>query len=453
MSADTTEPRTPDLPTTRLAGWGRHPVVEGHERVAEDLARASDGATLTRGLGRSYGDASLPASPDACVANSVLADRFIAFDAATGLLRAEAGCPLWRINQVFLPRGWFTPVTPGTQYVTLGGMVAADVHGKSHHRDGCFGEHVTRLKLRVADGRIIECSDDVEPDLFRATLGGMGLTGHILEVEFRLRRIPSPWIWQESERTADLESTLERLGEATSWPFTVCWADLLAPGRAAGRGIVMKGRWAEPGEARRQPPRFRRPIGVPPVFPDWFLQPWMVRLFNRLNYAKHGARRHAGIVHPESFWYPLDVVGNWNRVYGPRGFTQYQCILPAAGGDWRAHRHLVDILQSRRAPVFLCVVKDCGAEGKGMLSFPMPGISYALDMPVGVETQAIVDALNEHVMAHGGRVYLAKDAFTRAEHFRAMEPRLDAWLQVRRQWDPQGVLRSAQSVRLLGDRP
>jgi FAD/FMN-containing dehydrogenase len=435
-----------------LAGWGRHPVVDGHERLAEDLERATEGATLTRGLGRSYGDASLPASPDACVANSVLADRFIAFDADTGLLRAEAGCPLWRINQVFLLRGWFTPVTPGTQYVTLGGMVAADVHGKSHHRDGCFGEHVTRLKLRVADGRIIECSDDVEPDLFRATLGGMGLTGHILEVEFRLRRIPSPWIWQESERTPDLESTLERLAAATGWPFTVCWADLLAPGPAAGRGIVMKGRWAEPGEAPPQPPRFRRPFGVPPVFPSWFLQPWMVRLFNRLNYAKHGARRHAGIVHPESFWYPLDVVGDWNRVYGPRGFTQYQCILPAAGGEWRTHRQLVEILQSRRAPVFLCVVKDCGAEGKGMLSFPMPGVSYALDMPVGGETQAIVDALNEHVIAHGGRVYLAKDAFTRAEHFRAMEPRLDAWSRVRRQWDPLGVLRSAQSVRLLGDR-
>ncbi len=451
MSANAAESQSPRPPTTRLAGWGRHPVVDGHERLAEDLESVTEGATLTRGLGRSYGDASLPASPDACVASSVLADRFIAFDAATGLLRAEAGCPLWRINQVFLLRGWFTPVTPGTQYVTLGGMVAADVHGKSHHRDGCFGEHVTRLKLRVADGRIIECSDDVEPDLFRATLGGMGLTGHILEVEFRLRRIPSPWIWQESERTPDLESTLERLAEATSWPFTVCWADLLAPGRAAGRGIVMKGRWAEPGEAPPQPPRFRRPFGVPPVFPSWFLQPWMVRLFNRLNYAKHGARRHAGIVHPEVSWYPLDVARNWNRLYGPRGFTQYQCVLPAAGGDWRAHRHLVEILQRRRAPVFLCVIKDCGPQGKGMLSFPMQGVSYALDMPVGTDTQATIDSLNEHVIAQGGRVYLAKDAFTRAEHFRAMEPRLDAWSRVRRQWDPHGVLHSAQSVRLLGD--
>ena len=440
-------------PLTALSGWGRYPIVDGHEALSEDLEGVTRGVVLTRGLGRSYGDASLPPPGQHRVAGSVLADRLLAFDPDTGLVRAEAGCPLWRLNRIFLPRGYFTPVTPGTHYVTLGGMVAADVHGKSHHVDGCFGEHVTRLRMRVADGRILECSDDVERDLFRATLGGMGLTGHILDVEFRLRRISTPWIWQQSERTPDFDATLDRLRAGSQqWPMTVCWADFLTKGPQAGRGIVMVGRWAQPGEAPPTPPRFRHAPSVPAVFPNWALQRWMVEVFNRLNYVKHGPRVHRGIVHPETFFYPLDAVRNWNRLYGPRGFTQYQCVLPTSGDNCRHHRFLAR-LQELDAPVILCVIKDCGPEGKGMLSFPKPGVSYALDLPIGADTQALVDALNEFVIAEGGRIYLAKDAFTRAEHFRAMEPRLDAWTRVRRQWDPHGTLRSAQSVRVLGDAP
>ncbi|MBI4517999.1 MAG: FAD-binding oxidoreductase [Deltaproteobacteria bacterium] len=442
----------PELPLTELSGWGHYPVVHGHERLSEDLEQSTESAALSRGLGRSYGDSSLPASAQDVVSTSVLADRLIAFDPATGIVRAEAGFPLWRLNRLFLLRGWFTPVTPGTHYVTLGGMVASDVHGKSHHVDGCFGEHVTALKLRVADGQIIECAEAHEPELFRATLGGMGLTGHILEVEFRLRRIPSPWIWQESERTADFDATIERLRQAgRRFPMTVCWADFLTRGPGAGRGVITSGRWAEPAEAPAAPPRFHSPIALPPVFPSWFLQSWMVQLFNRLYHAKHGARVRTGIVSPETFFYPLDVVREWNRVYGERGLTQYQAVLPT--DDPARQRRFLDLLQSHRAPVFLCVIKDCGPQGKGMLSFPKPGVSYALDLPVSRETQALVDALNEFVVAEGGRIYLTKDAFTRAEHFRAMEPRLDTFHAVRRKWDPEGRLRSAQSVRLLGGRP
>ena len=438
------------VPRTRLSGWGHYPVVEGCEIRGENLEAITQGVVITRGLGRSYGDSSLP-PPGACrVAGAQLADRLLAFDPDSGIVRAEAGCPLWRLNRVFLPRGWFTPVTPGTHYVTLGGMVAADVHGKSHHVDGCFGAHVTALTMRVPDGRVIECSDRHEPELFRATLGGMGLTGHILEVEFRLRRIASPWIWQESERAGDFDALLDALQRAKSWPFTVCWADFLIRGPHAGRGIIMKGRWADPKEAPPQMPRFRHALSVPIELPNWFLQTWMVALFNRLNYWKHGSGPRRSIVHPETFFYPLDVIRNWNRVYGRRGFTQYQCVLPLSG-DYARHHRFLELLHARGARVFLCVIKDCGAEGKGMLSFPKPGISYALDIPIDGHTQALVDALNELVIAEGGRIYLAKDALTRAEHFRAMEPRLEAWTRVRRQWDPQRTLRSAQSVRLFGD--
>jgi FAD/FMN-containing dehydrogenase len=438
---------------SELAGWGYYPRVQGWEERSEDLERITRDAVLTRGLGRSYGDSSLPPPGRHKVAGSPLADRLLSFDPETGVVRAEAGFVLMNLNRLFFSRRWFTPVTPGTHYVTIGGMAAADVHGKNHHVVGCFGEHVRALRMRVADGRILECSDAHERELFRATLGGMGLTGHILEVEFAMQRIPSPWIWQESEQVPDFDSALERLEQAGKlWPFTVLWSDLLAPDAHLGRGLLMKGRWAEPGEAPQAAPRRRPAPALPVRLPSWLLQPWMVALHNLGKYWWHGAAPRAGIIHPESFFYPLDVVREWNRAYGRRGFTQYQAVLPGPHSHPR-HWRFLRVLRERGGTVYLCVIKDCGPEGKGTLSFPKPGVSYALDIPIDAQTQALVDALNDVVVAEGGRVYLAKDAFTRAHHFRAMEPRLDAWNAVRRAWDPHGRLKSAQSIRLLGDRP
>jgi FAD/FMN-containing dehydrogenase len=387
------------------------------------------------------------------VAGSRLADRILAFDETTGVLRAEAGLSLFDLNRVFLPRGFFDPVAPGTQFITLGGMVAADVHGKSHHRGGSFGNHVRSLRMRVADGRIVECSREVEPDLFRATIGGMGLTGHILEVECRLLRVPSPWIYAESERVRDIDRFIDALKEAgPRWPYTVGWIDCLSRGSRMGRGILNRGRWAERAEAPagRPPPR-RRP-SVPFVLPGWVIDRWSVRTFNALFYRTHVPRVRRRIVDPESFFYPLDVVRHWNRLYGPRGFTQYQCVLPESAGRGAARRFL-ELLTRRGGASMLCVIKDCGPEGIGLLSFPKAGTSIALDLPIRDDTQAVVDALNELVIAEGGRVYLAKDALTRAAHYRAMEPRLDAFQAVRRKWDPEGKLRSAQSVRVMGDEP
>jgi FAD/FMN-containing dehydrogenase len=374
----------------------------------------------------------------------------LAFDETTGLLRAEAGLSLADLIRRVRTRGFFPPVVPGTQLVTLGGMVAADVHGKNHHVDGSFGAHVTGLRLRVADGRILDCGPDREAELFRGTIGGMGLTAHILEVEFRLRRTPSPWILAESERVRDIDAFIEGLKTAgRSWPFTMGWIDCLSGGRNLGRGILMRGRWATPAEAPTSPPAARRPPSVPFVLPGFVVNPWTVRAFNALYF--HMPRSWRGVAHPESFFHPLDVVGDWNRLYGPRGFTQYQCVLPEAAGPGAARRFL-ETLTARGGASMLCVIKDCGDEGIGLLSFPKRGISIACDIPIRDNTQALVDALNERVIAEGGRVYLAKDAFTRPEHFRAMEPRLPAFQQLRRSWDPEGRIRSAQSVRLFGDR-
>jgi decaprenylphospho-beta-D-ribofuranose 2-oxidase len=428
-------------------------AVPGSEVLSEDLERITQGAILTRGLGRSYGDSSLPPPGHETVAGSVLADRILCFDPASGMLRVEAGFSLFELNRIFWRRGFCAPVAPGTQFITLGGMVAADVHGKNHHRDGCFGSSVCRVRLRVADGRIVECSREVEADLFRATLGGMGLTGHILEVECRLQRIPSPWIHVESRRIHEIDRFIEALKEAgPRWPYTMGWIDCLSRGSRMGRGILTVGRWADPGEAPAGVPGAKSRPSVPFVLPGWVIGRWTVRAFNELYYRKHVQRVSRRIVHPESFFYPLDKIRNWNRLYGPRGFTQYQCVLPDEAGPGAARRFL-ELLTRRGGASMLCVIKDCGPEGIGLLSFPKPGISIALDIPVRDQTQSLVDALNELVIGEGGRVYLAKDQFTRPEHFRAMEPRLPEWERIRRRWDPEGRIRSAQSVRLLGDRP
>lgn len=441
-----------DKKLNTLSGWGRL-GVPGRELLGEDLERLTCDVPLTRGLGRSYGDSSLPPPGRHEVAGSRLADRILGFDPETRLLRAEAGLSLGEVNRLFWPRHWSSPVLPGTQYVTLGGMVAADVHGKNHHIDGCFGAHVTRLLLRVATGEVVECSREVEADLFFATLGGMGLTGHILEVEVRLKSIPSPWVWSETERFSDLESLLEGARRAAEeWPYTVAWVDCLKGGRGMGRGILHRGRWAEPDEAPAEPPQPRRRLAVPVDFPSWALNALSVRAFNFAVYHKHWRRRTRGIVHPEPFFHPLDAILHWNRIYGRRGFSQYQCVIPGEAG-LEGVAEFLRCFRQEGGISFLSVIKDCGGEGEGFLSFPRPGISVALDVPVRRGTQDLVNRLNDHVRAVGGRIYLAKDAFTRAEHFEAMEPRLERWREVRRRWDPEGSLASAQSVRVLGDRP
>lgn len=437
-----------------LSGWGRYPTATGEERLSEDLESATEGAALSRGLGRSYGDASLPPAATRPCAGTRLADRILSFDPKSGVLRAEAGFSLRQFNALFPARGWMTPVNPGTQDVTLGGMVASDVHGKNHHVSGCFGEHVRALRMRVADGRVLEVTEASEPELFRATLGGMGLTGHILEVEVQLQRIPSPWIWRESERVDNLDVLVARLRAASrTWPFTVAWVDGTARGSALGRGILIRGRWAEAREAPAQPPRARARFAVPFELPAWCVAPWSIRAFNALYYRHHGSRLRSGIVRPQAFFHPLDAVGHWNRLYGRRGPVQYQCVLPLSGDGGVVRRFFERVARHGGAsPV--TVLKDCGAEGKGLLSFPLPGISIALDLPFRERrTQALVDALNEFTIEAGGRIYLAKDALTRPEHFAAMEPRLERFRQIRARWDPDRLLASGLSVRLLGDAP
>jgi decaprenylphospho-beta-D-ribofuranose 2-oxidase len=431
-----------------LAGWGNL-GVPGREVRSEDLAALTRDAVLTRGLGRSYGDAALPPAGIERVACSTLADRLLAFDVEAGVVRAEAGLSLAALHRVVLPYGWFAPVAPGTQQVTLGGMVAADVHGKNHHLAGSFGSHVRALRLRLADGRVVDCGPEEESELFWATVGGMGLTGHVLEVELPLERVPSPWILCETRRFRRLAPLVEALREASQqWPFTAAWLDCLVSGDARGRGVLLSGRWAAPEEAPAAPPKPRPALTVPFAAPGWLLNRLTVGLFNRLYFAAQRPGRR--VVSPEAFFFPLDVVHRWSRLYGRRGMTQHQCVLPGAGAA-EVLRFLEAVAVAGGAP-FLAVLKDFGDEGRGVLSFPRPGLTLALDFAVGEGTPKMVATLNHLVAAAGGRIYLAKDAFTTPAELAAMEgERLTAFRAARRRWDPDRRLRSRLWERLDGD--
>jgi len=438
-----------------VSGWGRHPVAYGEVARPERLLLPPDGRpVLPRGLGRSYGDAAVPAAPGGRVLETLRADRVLAFDEGSGTLTCEAGLSLAEVLRLFLPRGWFPPVTPGTKVVTVGGCVACDVHGKNHHRDGSLGAFVERLVVQVADGRMVECGPARERELFLATIGGMGLTGLITEVTLRLQPAESGWMLVETEPVAGLDAMLDGLRDAAKdWQYTVGWIDCLARGAALGRGVLMRGRHASRGEAPAGPPPEPRRIAVPLDAPEWLLSPVLMRAFNAAYYQVH-ARRPGGsarIVPYQGFFYPLDAIGGWNRLYGRRGFLQYQCVVPRAAGA-PAVALLLERLAAAGAASFLAVIKDCGPESDAYLSFPLEGTTLALDLPYrGAPTEALVHELNATVIAAGGRVYLAKDAVTRAEDFALMVPRLAEWRRIREKWDPGHRFRSAQSVRVLGD--
>ena len=440
-------------PAAPVSGWGRFPVRSGLVATPERLALPRPGARVVpRGLGRSYGDAALPVAPDDVVVQTARADRILAFDPDTGRLCCEAGLTLSEIIRLFLPRGWFPPVTPGTRFVTVGGCVACDVHGKNHHRDGSFGRHVERLRLLLADGTAVECGPREERELFLATVGGMGLTGLILDVTLRLAPVESGWIVLETEGVGSLAEMVDGLRAAgEGWPYTVGWIDCLARGRGLGRGVLMRGRHATRAEAGGRVVPARRALRVPVDGPGWLLSPFLMRAFNTLYYWRHGGRARRRLVSYEEFFYPLDGVLDWNRLYGRRGFLQYQCALPRAGG-LAPLAALMERLAGAGAASFLAVIKDLGPAGDAYLSFPIEGMTLSLDLPYrGAATEALVHDLNAQVLAAGGRVYLAKDAVTRAEDFQRMMPRLPEWRAVRDRWDPGHRFRTAQSVRVLGD--
>jgi FAD/FMN-containing dehydrogenase len=444
---------TPSL----LGGWGRYPVLrcqvfrpERRAAVAETLAAKAAPSFIARGLGRSYGDAALNGDGGVIVHDRL--DRMLDFDPATGELFCEAGVSIADIVGWGLPRGWFPPVTPGTKFVTVGGAIAADVHGKNHHRDGTIAAFLRELTLLTADGEVLRCSRDAHADVFWATVGGMGLTGMILDARLRLRPVESAWLRVDYRKARDLDETLGVFAESDARsPYSVAWIDCLARGRATGRAITMHGDHAGAAEARAagldpHAHRAGRSLAVPCDVPGALLNPFTVRLFNAIYYAAHGDAR-GRLVGVERFFYPLDAIGHWNRLYGRRGFVQYQAVLPPAEGV-RGLVALLERLSGSGRPSFLAVLKRLGPGNQGLLSFPREGYTLALDLPVRAGLLDFLRALDRLVLDRGGRIYLAKDATASAEAVRLMYPRLDEFRAVKARLDPRGVISSSLARRV-----
>ena len=375
------------------------------------LLRRAD-TLIARGNGRSYGDAAL--NPPLTL--SMLAmNRMQAFDTQTGLLTCEAGVLLADVLETFVPRGWFPPVVPGTKFVTVGGMIAADVHGKNHHQDGSFGAHVESLLLVTADGETRTCSRMENADLFRATLGGMGLTGIILSASFRLKPIETAFVLEETLAARNLGETMALFERSAEWPYSVAWIDCLAQGAKQGRSLLMRGRFMEP---RALPARLAadplrlatgRQLTVPVDAPSVLLNRHTIRVFNEWYYRRGVRLSRPHLVHFDRFFFPLDRLRSWNRLYGRRGFVQYQCVLPK-GKSPIGLRALLDRISTARHASFLAVLKLFGPAGEGLLSFPMEGYTLTLDFPMHTGTPTLLVALDEITHRYGGRVYLAKDA-------------------------------------------
>jgi len=429
----------------KVSSWGRLSHAEHVVRYLSDRATApgqlcETGPGVCFGMGRSYGDVCL--NPEGTLWNMAGLDRFIAFDAQSGVLTCEAGVLLRDIQRLFVPRGFMVPVNPGTQLITVGGAIANDVHGKNHHRYGSFGDHVQRLRLARSDGALIDCGPDREPGLFSATVGGIGLTGAILEADIRLRRVAGPFIDAELLPFDNLEEffQLSDVSEA-GFEHTVSWIDCVCGG--GGRGIFMRGnasasrQGGTPGAGR---------LSVPFVPPVSLVNSLSLRLFNMLYYAMKKRAAGPSLVHYEPFFCPLDNVGEWNRIYGPRGFYQYQSVIPREHGREATQAMLGEIARSGNGS-FLAVLKTFGdRQGLGMLSFPRPGVTLALDFPnKGAATARLFERLDAIVRQAGGRLYLAKDARMPRDLLESGYPRLAEYLNYR---DPG--ISSAMSRRLMG---
>lgn len=385
-----------------------------------------EGFALPYGNGRSYGDSCL--NPGNYLLLTRGLDRFIAFDPDTGVLRCEAGVTLAEILDLIVPHGWFLPVTPGTRYVTVGGAIANDVHGKNHHRAGSFGNHVTRLELQRSDGERINCTSGDASDWFAATLGGLGLTGLITWAEMRLRRIVGPWLKSECIRFDNLDEFFQlSLESVKTHEYTVAWVDCLSQGKALGRGHFLRADHVPVAiEERPEPSKSQLSMVFTPPFS--LVNRFSLRPFNALYYHRQRSRRRRSTVHYSPYFYPLDGIRNWNRIYGPRGFLQHQSVLPPATAHGATAALLREISSSGTGS-FLAVLKEFGDRPSlGMMSFPRPGTTLALDFPnSGPAVFALLDRLDAIVAEAGGAVYPAKDARMSGTMFRQGFPRWEAF--------------------------
>lgn len=430
---------------SQLHGWGRYPRTEAAIALPRSdrecaAALAAGAPLIAHGLGRSYGDSALAPR----VLGTRYLDRFAGFDADTGLLTCAAGVSLDAILCLFVARGWFLPVTPGTRFVTIGGAIASDVHGKNHHLDGTFCHHVRALRLLLGNGEIVTASPGENSELFHATCGGMGLTGVILAASLQLRRIASSDILQRTLKAPCLEAALEAFDAHADARYSVAWIDCLARGARLGRSLVMLGEHAADGPLAVQT---RKPVPLPFDLPAAMLSRASISAFNTLYYGRVPRTGVTRRVPFEQFFYPLDALAHWNRMYGKAGLLQYQLVLPKAAGLAGLHAVLERIALAGFGS-FLAVLKVFGPANANLLSFPMAGYTLALDFRVAPAVFELLEVLDRIVLHYGGRLYLAKDARMGAATFRACYPRWPEFEAVRARWHAHGRFASLQSQRL-----
>jgi decaprenylphospho-beta-D-ribofuranose 2-oxidase len=449
-----------------LTGWGLTaatsaevslPATAEAAREALASARADGGAVIARGLGRAYGDAAQNAGGhviDLTALNRV--HQFLEGDAETGRpeVTVDAGLSLDALMRMVVPLGYFVPVTPGTRYVTVGGAIASDIHGKNHHVDGSFSQHVTQLTLLLASGEVrVLRPDDASAPAFWATAGGMGLTGIVLTATIRLLSIESAYLRVDTERAENLDDCMQRMSERDDeYRYSVAWIDSLATGTSMGRAVLTRGDHASadelPAKKQRAPLAYAPTprLAAPPWVPQGLLRPATVRVFNEAWFRK-APRRHTGYESIPFFFHPLDGVLEWNRVYGRSGFIQYQFAVPL--GAEETVRECLGRLSAARCPSFLTVLKRFGPANPGPLSFPQPGWTLTVDVPAALEGLGpLLDGLDEMVVAAGGRIYLSKDSRLRSDLLPAMYPRLAEWRAARDELDPESVFSSDLSRRL-----
>ncbi len=426
------------------SSWGLYPKIACRRFDFEDtkelkkLLQRSD-TFIAYGNGRSYGD---------CALNhniiDIKRDYFLGFDSDSGLLEVDAGVLLSKILEYFVPRGWFLGVTPGTKLITVGGAIASDVHGKNHHISGCFSQTLKEFTIMLPDGTIESCSMESNPALWRATCGGMGLTGVILKAKIYLKRINSIYINQTTIKNRNLKETFEAFEEYSNSPYSVAWIDCLAKDESMGRSLLMAGDFADDNELDYT---IKPQKEIPFDFPSFALNSWSVKAFNHLYYSRVKSRVSHQRVDIDTFFYPLDAIGKWNRIYGKDGFTQYQFILPKEVSYEGLSEILNEISNSNRGS-FLAVLKLYGKSNDNWLSFPMEGYSLALDFKIEEGVFELLDRLDKIVLKYNGRIYLTKDARVSKDVFEKGYPNIDRFRDFREEFGMNKKFQSLQSQRV-----
>lgn len=429
----------------QISGWGRYPVsdaeitsIKSASDQCASVFRTAPG--IARGMGRSYGDSALASN----IVDTRSMNRLLSFDVQKGILRCEAGVTLAELIPVLLKKGWFLPVTPGTKYITVGGAIASDVHGKNHHSEGCFSQYVTEIKLLGRESKIHSCSREKNPDLFRAVCGGMGLAGIILEAAVKLKKVNSAQLDGMNIKAKDLTHLFELFEEYNEWPYSVAWLDGRAANNKLGRGLFTAGSPSRDASLDYHSPK---KIMLPHALPSGIINKPTISFFNFLYYHRMYSESRRMKLSIDAFFYPLDAIGNWNRLYGPNGFLQYQFVLPKSASFIGIKTILETIYHSGKMPA-LSVLKLMGPENENYLSFPMKGYTLAMDFRLDAGIFPLLDKLDLMVVDFGGRIYLAKDARMKPAVFERGYPKLDAFREVREKYGFNGFFESVQSKRL-----